>query len=206
MKPQQIFCVALKLLRIKRQSLEERSAQLPCSLACARKYCLVVLVIFLSLTFGSFSKAETVRIVALGASNTAGKGVGSSQAWPAQLAAMLRAKGYDVNLTVDALNGDTSAGIAKRAHSIRAGTQVVIFDTGGANDRRAGTSSIDRRANIGRIEKLIRARGATPIKVSYLQIPPSLRQPDGIHLTAAGHARIAAELVPRVIASMAKRR
>ena len=37
--------------------------------------------------------AETTRIVALGASNTAGKGVSRDQAFPAQLEAMLRAKG-----------------------------------------------------------------------------------------------------------------
>lgn len=135
------------------------------------------------------AQAETIRIVALGASNTAGKGVDASQAWPAQLASMLKAKGYDVSMTVEGINGDTSAGIASRADSIPAGTPVVLFDTGGDNDRKKGVSDTGRQANIGQIASRIRAHGATPIQVQYLAIPASLRQSDGIHLSAAGHAR-----------------
>jgi hypothetical protein len=45
------------------------------------------------------ASAASIKIVALGASNTYGKGVGSSLAWSAKLEAMLRARGYDV--TVD---------------------------------------------------------------------------------------------------------
>ncbi len=40
------------------------------------------------------AQAASISIVALGASNTNGKGVGSGQAWPAVLESMLRAKGY----------------------------------------------------------------------------------------------------------------
>jgi acyl-CoA thioesterase-1 len=39
------------------------------------------------------------QIVAIGASNTAGYGVGASQAFPAQLEAMLRAKGSNMHVT-----------------------------------------------------------------------------------------------------------
>jgi lysophospholipase L1-like esterase len=39
--------------------------------------------------------AASAQIVALGASNTAGYGLSSSQSWPAQLQAMLQAKGSD---------------------------------------------------------------------------------------------------------------
>jgi hypothetical protein len=45
------------------------------------------------------ASAASIKIVALGASNTYGKGVGPSLAWSAKLEAMLRARGYDV--TVD---------------------------------------------------------------------------------------------------------
>jgi acyl-CoA thioesterase-1 len=148
------------------------------------------------------ARAETLNIVALGASNTAGRGVGASTAWPAQLAGMLTAKGYQVNMTVNAVNGDTSSGILSRADAIPAGTQVVLYDTGASNDRNKGVSDAERSANIATIASRIRAHGATPIMVSYLAIGPDLRQSDGIHLTAAGHARIAAQLVPQVIAAI----
>jgi acyl-CoA thioesterase I len=63
------------------------------------------------------SAASTVNIVALGASNTAGKGVGSDQAFPAQLEAMLRAKGYDAHVTNAGVNGDTTSGMLGRLNT-----------------------------------------------------------------------------------------
>jgi acyl-CoA thioesterase I len=157
-------------------------------------------------TLGSVAtvRAETINLVALGASNTAGRGVGASEAWPAQLAGMLTAKGYQVNMTVNAINSDTSSGILSRADSIPAGTQAVLFDTGASNDRREGVSDAERGANIAQIASRIRAHGATPIMVSYQGIGPGLRQSDGIHLTPAGHARAAAQLVSQVIAAIGK--
>jgi len=93
-------------------------------------------------------KAITINIVALGASNTAGKGVASSSAWPAQLEGMLRAKGYDVNMTVSGTMGATSEVILSGVDSaVRPGTQIVIFDTGGNNDRKRGVSPSARQAN-----------------------------------------------------------
>jgi acyl-CoA thioesterase I len=57
--------------------------------------------------------AETL-IVALGASNVAGKGVSSAQAWPAQLEGMLRAKGNDAYIKNAGKSGDTTAGMLHR--------------------------------------------------------------------------------------------
>ena len=53
--------------------------------------------------------AAPVHIVALGASNTAGKGVGTRAAWPAQLEAMLKAKGYDVRVDNAGVSGDDTS-------------------------------------------------------------------------------------------------
>jgi acyl-CoA thioesterase I len=44
---------------------------------------------------GFLSVLAHAQVVALGASNTAGKGVAPQQAYPAQLEALLRSKGYD---------------------------------------------------------------------------------------------------------------
>ena len=156
---------------------------------------------------GGAANAKTIKVFALGASNTNGKGVGSDEAWPAQLERMLRAKGYEVTLGISAINGDTSAGVLSRTSSIPEGTQVVVFDTGGDNDRLRGLAPGDTKANRVRIESAIRAHHAVPIQAPYKTLIGPQRsggagyQADGIHLTAQSHARIAAYLLPKVIAA-----
>jgi len=153
------------------------------------------------------AEAKAIKVFALGASNTNGKGVGSNQAWPAQLEHMLRAKGYDATVTVNAINGDTSEGVLRRASSIPAGTQVVVFDTGGDNDHLRGRTDSDINATRARIVAAIRAHGAVPIQAPYRTLIGPLRsggagyQADGHHLTARSHFRVAAYLVPKVIAA-----
>src|ERR1700678_1269151 len=61
--------------------------------------------------------AATAQIVAFGASNTAGYGVGSDAAWPARLEAMLRAKGYQATVANAGISGDTTAGMLERLDS-----------------------------------------------------------------------------------------
>jgi acyl-CoA thioesterase I len=58
--------------------------------------------------------AASAQIVALGASNTAGYGLDSSQSWPSQLQAMLQAKGSTTKVINAGISGDTSAGILNR--------------------------------------------------------------------------------------------
>lgn len=50
------------------------------------------------------------QIVALGASNVAGKGVDSSEAYPAQLERLLAARGYHVHVANAGVSGDTNLG------------------------------------------------------------------------------------------------
>jgi acyl-CoA thioesterase-1 len=168
-------------------------------------FALEALCLFLCVLSGAIGSAyagEALRIVALGASNTNGKGVASSEAWPAQLEGMLQAKGYSVSMSVSAINGETSAEILGRADSaIPAGTQVVVYDTGQANDKKRDVSEAERQANIAQLRNIIRQKGAVAIEAPYSQIPRSLKQADGIHWNAEGHARIAALLVPQVIAA-----
>jgi acyl-CoA thioesterase-1 len=58
--------------------------------------------------------AGAATIVALGASNTYGKGVARNQAYPAQLEAILRAKGANVRVINAGINGDTTEGMLQR--------------------------------------------------------------------------------------------
>jgi acyl-CoA thioesterase-1 len=147
------------------------------------------------------AKAETIRIVALGASNAAGTGVGSEAAWPAQLEKMLRAKGYDVSVAVNAVSGDGSAGYLSRADAAAEGARVVVYDAGNYNDRRTGVSPAVAEANLAQIDVHIRAHGALPIHIRRDSAVPTL---DGIHPTARGHAILAGYALPRVIAAIGK--
>jgi hypothetical protein len=109
-------------------------------------------------------------------------------------------------MSVSAINGDTSEGVLRRAGGIPAGTQVVVSDTGGDNDRLRGRSEGQINATKAQIIAAIRAHGAVPIQAQYRTwIGPQRSggagyQADGIHLTAALHAKVAAYLTPKVIA------
>ncbi len=162
----------------------------------------------------STGKAKSeVRIVALGASNTAGYGVSRDQAYPAQLEAMLRAKGKDVRVANAGLSGDTSAGMLGRLDSaVPEGTRVVILDPGN-NDIKACTerwrpqrcaTPPQRAASIGAIAGRLRERGIRVFmaNIEFRLIPLAHWQADRRHLTAEGHriiaSRLAAQIVPAV--------
>lgn len=82
--------------------------------------------------------AASINIVVLGASNTYGKGVARGAALPAQLQAMLRAKGYDVHVDNAGINGDTTAGMLRRLNAaVSAGIQLVSLQPGN-NEVRKG--------------------------------------------------------------------
>src|SRR6202158_3336365 len=90
--------------------------------------------------FSNFAaaSADAATIVALGASNTYGKGVERNQAYPAQLEAILRAKGLGVQVVNAGINGDTTEGMLGRLdEAVPNGTSAVIWQPGG-NDRRKG--------------------------------------------------------------------
>lgn len=162
------------------------------------------LLLLALILFGGVAQARTINIVAIGASNTAGRGVSDSEAWPAVLESMLRAKGHDAHVTVHATNGITSTQILSYADSIPAGTQIVIFDAGVSNDRAHNISPAQSAANESEIMRRVRAHGAAVIKAPYGNAGKTggyPKQGDGIHFTAEGHRMIAAKLVSRVLAA-----
>jgi acyl-CoA thioesterase-1 len=155
-----------------------------------------------SLFIGS-ARAESIRIVALGASNTAGKGVGTSAAWPAQLEMMLRAKGYDAQVANEGINGDDTSRMLQRVDSsVPDGTRVVVLEKAATNDRLRG---INPATDIAAITSKLRARG---IKVVVIQgmhgWANNQLQADGIHITEQGHAAVANRLVPLVVAAIGR--
>jgi acyl-CoA thioesterase-1 len=157
------------------------------------------------------ASAAPLNIVALGASNTAGRGQGShpggvarNQAYPAQLEALLRQQGIDAHVRNAGVAGDTTAGMLRRMNSaVPNGTQIVILQTGG-NDARQGVSTGETSANVATITSKLTARGIKVILLDKLDAPASTRDPDGEHYNAQGHAAIAAGLSPQVIAAARK--
>jgi acyl-CoA thioesterase-1 len=136
------------------------------------------------------------QIVALGASNTAGRGVGASEAFPAQLEAMLRANGRNMHVANAGISGDTTAGMLARLSSdVPAGTKIVILQFGG-NDARKGRT--DREANIAQIKSQLKVRGIRFVEADGFvraALRAGMRLPDGQHLTVEGHRQVAAALL-----------
>lgn len=161
---------------------------------------LFALALFAAACLGSGpAPAQTATIVALGASNTYGKGVARDQAYPAQLEAILRAKGKSVRVVNAGINGDTTEGMLGRLdHAVPQGTRVVIFQPGG-NDRRKGR--VDRSSDIlGRLG----ARRIAVVVLSNSMFRGLPHQPDGVHLTPDGYRMLAKALAPRVAAALGR--
>jgi acyl-CoA thioesterase-1 len=152
------------------------------------------------LSFAAISAANA-QIVALGASSTAGYGVGASAAYPAQLEAMLRAKGRPMSVSNAGVSGDTTGGmLARLSSAVPPGTRIVILQIAG-NDAMKGMSAATAAANRAEIRRQLHARGIRTVEADgYVQsaVRSGLRQPDGIHMTAEGHRRVAQQLAASI--------
>ena len=155
---------------------------------------------------GFLSAAVQAQVVALGASNTAGKGVAPQEAYPAQLEAMLRAKGYNGHVVNAGLNGDTTAGMLARLDSaVPNGTRVVILQPGGNDFRRRGGGSETRAENVEQIMSRLRSRGVQVIMLENQTlgaVPTQYHQPDGQRLTPEGYRQLASWLLPQVASAL----
>ena len=158
---------------------------------------LAIIIGTLILATSTSSIAAENLVVAVGASQTYGKGVSRDEAYPAQLELLLRQKGYDVRVINSGLNGQTTGAMLQRLEtSVPSGTTVVIFQPGG-NDRRKGLGA-ERAENIAAIRKILAARGVPVIMMENAVFRNYPRQADGQHLTAAGYHSLAKSLVPKV--------
>jgi acyl-CoA thioesterase I len=157
-----------------------------------------LLLAFITLAAASSANAQ---IVALGASSTAGYGVGAAAAYPAQLEAILRAKGRPMSVSAAGVSGDTTGGMLARLSSAAPpGTRIVILQIAG-NDAMKGMSATAAAANRAEIRKQLHARGIRTVEADgYVMsaLRSGLRQADGIHMTAEGHRRVAEQLAASI--------
>lgn len=165
-------------------------------------------------------------IVALGDSNTAGYGVGQGNAFPAQLNALLRRRGYNARIANAGVSGDTFGGMLNRLDtSVPAGTRLVIVQ-GGYNDLIRGTPRDVIIARMQGILSQLRARRVPAILCGFFFpewdavgrklaaqyrarfVPgstcysPSHTGPDRLHMSAQGHTVVAQRLVPVVASAL----
>ena len=154
----------------------------------------------LGFAFAAPLEAAPLNIVAIGASNTSGFGVGAQNAYPAQLQALLRKKGIDATVINAGVNGDVTAGMLSRLDAaVPKGTDIVILQPG-ANDLRFFGSKERRAANIAAMVAHLHARRLRVIVYDPDKIPADFYQWDGIHFNAAAHAKIAATLAAQIAA------
>ncbi len=168
---------------------------------CLRGLGLAVVAAILALA--SPATAATLNIVAIGASNTTGFGVGSDRAYPAVLQELLRKRGIHANVTNAGVNGDVTTGMLARLDAaVPRGTDIVILQPGGNDLRFFGTKE-RRTANINAMAAKLRARHIRVIVYDPDPVPADFYQWDHIHFNAAAHAKIAATLAAQIAAQVA---
>jgi acyl-CoA thioesterase-1 len=144
---------------------------------------------------------QQVHIVALGASNTEGWGVTPAEAYPAQLEALLRARGIDAEVANKGISGEPTTGmLARLDRDVPEGTRVVILQPG-INDEFHGQGHL-RAGNIAEMRRRLDARGITVVMMEnemLRALPASERRPDGIHFTPEGYRLLAANILPDVL-------
>lgn len=103
------------------------------------------------LALASPARAETLTVVALGDSLTAGYGLAPEQGYVAQLQAWLQAKGADVKVENAGVSGDTTAGgLSRLDWSLTPETDALIVNLGG-NDMLRGIDPAEARRNLDAI-------------------------------------------------------
>ena len=155
----------------------------------------------------TLAQTAALRIVALGASNTAGWGVAPSESYPAQLEALLAAKGVPASVANAGVPGDTTGGmLARLDREVPSGTHLVILQPG-SNDERYG-SGAERTTNIAEIGRRLEARGIKLLIIEnsmLAELPASELREDGIHYTPKGYALLAQRVLPLIIDALNKR-
>ncbi len=151
--------------------------------------------------------AASANIVALGASWTYGSGragpgtsrtgVDPSEAYPALLETLLKAKGIDAHVTNAGIPGDSTAGMFARLSSAAPdGTQLVLVEVPLQHE------TGDTAANVAMIVSALKARSIKVVMLDKRGIKSSPDLFDGGHPNARGQAVMAARVLPKIIAAI----
>ena len=177
---------------------------------------LLVALAFFVATAGTAS-ARPVHIVAFGDSATYGWLVARHDAYPAQLQAVLRKKGFDVTVKNAGVPGDTTRGALLRFdEAIDPGTDIAIVEFG-TNDLRRHVPPKRMRANLVEIVRTLRKRHievllvglgsldlsgvarATAVPYAQWKLPRGkYRARDHAHFNAQGYRIVIARMLPQI--------
>ncbi|MCP4072229.1 MAG: arylesterase [Hyphomicrobiales bacterium] len=134
---------------------------------------IAICILFLSIFTPAVAKENT--IVVLGDSLTAGYGLEPGEAFPEQLAKMLKTRGIDINIINAGVSGDTTAGgLARLDWSVQNGTDAVIVELG-ANDALRGILPAQTTKNL---ETIIQKLENSEVQVLLvgMRSPPNMGQ------------------------------
>jgi acyl-CoA thioesterase I len=128
-------------------------------------------------------RAETITLLALGDSLTAGLGLDAPQAFPAKLEAALRTKGHDVVIMNAGVSGDTAAqGAARLDWSLTDEVDGVLVELG-ANDALRGLPVEQAEAALDDVFAKLKAKNL-PTLVLGMRAPPNLGPDYGVAFEA----------------------
>ena len=183
------------------------------------KSCVLALAMLAAPLSVAAASADTIKIVAIGTSNTYGRYVQRGEDYPARLEAALKARGYDVRVINAGVNGDTvAAGLARLDSAVPPGTNIAIVEFG-VNDRRNGVPPNVIQAGLDKIVDRLRQRKIEVMVANYMDVsggglargtyyfpydvsrfPMNLRiaEDPEHHLNAAGYELLVARMVPPV--------
>jgi acyl-CoA thioesterase-1 len=128
-------------------------------------------LVVLALAAAAAAQGERV-IVAFGDSLTAGYGVAPDEAYPARLAARLRAEGFPHRVVNAGVSGDTTAGGLRRVDwALRLRPEIVLLELG-ANDALRGHDLTRVRSNLEAMITRFEAGGAKVLLLG-MRLPPN---------------------------------
>lgn len=126
---------------------------------------------------------ESVKVVALGTSLTAGYGLEQGQGFVPQLQTALNEAGLSVFVENAGVSGDTSAGgLARLDWSLNEDVDAVIVELG-SNDALRGFEPQQTRENLTAILEALKARGL-PVLLTGMLAPPNLGEEYGEEFAA----------------------
>lgn len=134
------------------------------------KVAAVLAVIFM---FTQSVAAQTMTILALGDSLTAGYGLQPTDAFPVKLEAALKARGYDVAVINAGVSGDTALdGLSRLDWALSEEVSAVIVELG-ANDALRGLPAAQAETAIDGVLAKLKGKNL-PVLLAGMRAPPNL--------------------------------
>ena len=134
------------------------------------KVAAVLAVIFM---FTQSAAAQTMTILALGDSLTAGYGLQPSDAFPVKLEAALKARGHDVRIVNAGVSGDTALdGLSRLDWALSEDVNAVIVELG-ANDALRGLPAAQAETAIDGVLAKLKGKNL-PALLAGMRAPPNL--------------------------------